>query len=591
MANEDSPSHVRIYPQCGACGFAFTPGDRIVALVGKYDSTFDAAYDAFTFPDSAYCTQSHRYPFSFCRFPSCDRCASAAESATAHKDCLLLFLRASKAQDQRLATPALLEMLWTAAIWRKPWPAAPRLGLAPDVDVSRGMRFAAKACGQLKIAGLAELSWMIYQRSQQSSLWRYTSSLDLALLLLESKQDEVSSVPIDKIHAWRRGYPATMKDYADKPSYYSADKPIIRLTVDSQGLQCIERLGGGFIESSTPRSDSTAYVVEPAEYFSDVHFAIPQPLLTRLRVPAKGFYIWDTPYPPPLQQCLVDSAYKPPSSRLTTIQTRTCTGITFFISSTGSLLGIHAHTSNQPSAQETFESLPRRQQNAVMWVYVPIWDEITAFGISEPRSKADRASVVSQTCVLVRLKLGGDVFVGPYHYKQPQRFLLTEQPLALIYEKPEIIPVSFIGIHSACHKAKQISLALPFHGSPPFEKAYFSSAPLEDVSSIRIFNEMEAQACRGIVIQYVNGSQRALGQCRVGIDRDQIVMRPRRLCLASFALGRSYTGDQLYGTKVESSTTLHHKHDRTDWACNELRGVLRFWFKNQQTKLELYERT
>lgn len=31
MPKEDSPSHVRIHPQCGACGFAFTPGDRIVA--------------------------------------------------------------------------------------------------------------------------------------------------------------------------------------------------------------------------------------------------------------------------------------------------------------------------------------------------------------------------------------------------------------------------------------------------------------------------------------------------------------------------------------------------------------------------------
>ncbi|PNY27728.1 Uncharacterized protein TCAP_02357 [Tolypocladium capitatum] len=360
--------------------------------------------------------------------------------------------------------------------------------------------------------------------------------------------------------------------------------PIIRLTVDSQGLQCIERLGGGSVESSTPRSDSTAYVVEPAEWFSDVHveFKLGR---ARLRVPAKGFYIWDTPHPPPLHQCLVDPAYDPPSSRLTTIQTRTCTGITFFISSTGSLSGIHAHTSIRPSAQETFESLPRRQQNAVMWVYVPIRDEIAAFGISQPRSKAARASVVSQT-QHVRLRLGGDVFVGPYHCKQPQRFLLTEQPLALIYEKLEYIPVSFIGIHSACHKAEQISLAPPFHASPPFEKAYFSSAPLGDVASIRIFNDREAQACRGIVIQYVNGSQRALGQCRVGIDRDRIVMGPRRFCFASFTFGRSYSGEQLCAAKVESSTT-HHEHDGTDWACNELRGVLRFWFKNRQTKLEV----
>jgi hypothetical protein len=182
------------------------------------------------------------------------------------------------------------------------------------------------------------------------------------------------------------------------------------------------------------------------------------------------------------------------------------------------------------------------------------------------------------------------VFVGPYHYKQPQRFLLTAQPLALIYEKLEYT-ASFVGIHSACHKAEEVSFTLPVDYLPPFERAFFSSAPLEDIASIRIFNDREAQACRGIVIQYTNGSQRALGQCRVGIDGDQIIIGPRRLCLASFALSRSYTGDQLYATKVESSITLHHKHDGTDWVCNELRGILRFWFNNQQTKLEVSERT
>lgn len=53
------------------------------------------------------------------------------------------------------------------------------------------------------------------------------------------------------------------------------------------------------------------------------------------------------------------------------INTRLCTGITFFIYS-GATYAVHAHTPRTPFAEATFERLLPGSQRAVAWVYVPL---------------------------------------------------------------------------------------------------------------------------------------------------------------------------------------------------------------------------
>ncbi len=76
-------------------------------------------------------------------------------------------------------------------------------------------------------------------------------------------------------------------------------------------------------------------------------------------------------------------------SRLCTINTAECTGITFFVLS-GYTYAIHAHTKTTPSAQTTFEELWPRDQSSASWVYIPFTsdDPVTAFGFR--RSKFDK---------------------------------------------------------------------------------------------------------------------------------------------------------------------------------------------------------
>lgn len=109
-----------------------------------------------------------------------------------------------------------------------------------------------------------ELRKAIWDISSSNFLW-YCSILDLASEfaspLFVPKQHKQPSIPVTNITAWDRGSQPVEKD--------SSDKPIIRLTIDSQGLRCIERLTESPSWSST-RSDDLMYVVEAAERFSGV---------------------------------------------------------------------------------------------------------------------------------------------------------------------------------------------------------------------------------------------------------------------------------------------------------------------------------
>lgn len=82
---------------------------------------------------------------------------------------------------------------------------------------------------------------------------------------------------------------------------------------------------------------------------------------------------------------MIDEAYDytRAKSYLSTFNARTCTGITFFTYS-GTIFAIHAHTSAQPSAQSTFETLSGTAEALARWIYIPIGpqDLITAFGWS-----------------------------------------------------------------------------------------------------------------------------------------------------------------------------------------------------------------
>ena len=57
----------------------------------------------------------------------------------------------------------------------------------------------------------------------------------------------------------------------------------------------------------------------------------------------------------------------------------------------------------------------------------------------------------------------------------------------------------------------------------------FSAAPLDNVALAKVFHQEGRSYCRGLLFVYQDGAQRALGDCRVGVDPYETYETPRTL--------------------------------------------------------------
>lgn len=97
------------------------------------------------------------------------------------------------------------------------------------------------------------------------------------------------------------------------------------------------------------------------EQFNILRLQLPEPM--------RGFQVWDTPNPPHLEDCEFYGRVSQ-SMQFKTIDLRGVTGLTFFFSFS-KLYAIHAHTLTRPYARRTFERLPARRQENVVWIHLP----------------------------------------------------------------------------------------------------------------------------------------------------------------------------------------------------------------------------
>jgi hypothetical protein len=102
----------------------------------------------------------------------------------------------------------------------------------------------------------------------------------------------------------------------------------------------------------------------------------------------------------------------------------------------------------------------------------------------------------------------------------------------------------------------------------------FSSAPLEAVRSAVVFTR-PGMGCRGILFEYEGGAQRAVGECRVGVDDSKATTSPSCLCI----LVNEHLVDVVFAKG-------DHQHQREGWECHVMSGILEFWFTGEAVDLE-----
>jgi hypothetical protein len=281
---------------------------------------------------------------------------------------------------------------------------------------------AAEGLGIPQLATLpSEVLQLIAAYSRGSLVWKYLIIEARAEEL--SRCDESSSKEDDIVYnlgtfkKWHRGQDAEFDE--DPPESF-----VFRLTLDSHGLLDIERL------PNWPEYKSCRY--GPYKYFfldSDeaehtwLYFRVsPEsciaPCLVALLTSGEQFgharmklspslsrpvQLWDIPSPPNPTTKGLEVLLVPRGTDATCIRTldlRNITGITFFYYR-GTLMGLHAHTPEDPIALTTVKDILSDYEPNLVWIYMPIahGDRIVRFGLRTWRN--DREEPASHHMALL----------------------------------------------------------------------------------------------------------------------------------------------------------------------------------------------
>lgn len=164
-----------------------------------------------------------------CRRQSCRFCAKSPYCAAVHSPCFAIYIK-----HCGLPIARALSLLHTTILFRSPWARMPHLHLIP-YDRLWDMRNEIASIPGL--AGLRtlplEILDIIKKLSPQAFLWRFISALGFARRATSSTQ-LAQTLALQDIERWNRGGP----DLAISDGRQTA----IRITIDSDGIQEIERL-------------------------------------------------------------------------------------------------------------------------------------------------------------------------------------------------------------------------------------------------------------------------------------------------------------------------------------------------------------
>ncbi|KAI1206000.1 uncharacterized protein F4807DRAFT_242178 [Annulohypoxylon truncatum] len=554
--------HLALHSQCGICADIIFRNQPVIALFGDDDSTsYRGQTRAFLFPDVEP-TITTVDGFQLCRRPKCKICAASPHFIPVHYECFHIF------QQCCVENISVLDRLWTMAAWRSPWRRARPIYLFRNQPDLNSLKAISHTCQLPQLCKLPiELLVIIHGYSEHALLWRAVSAHSLASHVSSTSPEPLFTMPLGNILSWKRG--GKLEKCCDNSS---SRMPIVRLTIDSDGISKIESTLDRL--SKDAAHVRFAYIVEQKQTIGKLAAQFKNGLL-RLVLPTgqPTPRIWNTPDPPDLSLCTPYMSAYPSWQHFYAVDTGRIVGITFFFSS-GRLFGIHPHYSNTSNAMPTYCRFSHRRQRGIVWVYQPIakHDRLLVFGVRESSQR--------ELSVLIRFEQIGDVAIGSYiPGPAKDRCLAWCPPITLIYNEPiEGHEISFLSASSGLSGGA--GLPKPFGveklGLNPFrEQAYFSRAPLTDIASAEVFYDEDNQLCKGIIFRYHDGACRAVGQCRVHIDATTWVCRPRRFCYRIHA--RDHRHRVIYSLQVTLQEAPIHQHGE-GWICHQLDGMLNFWF-------------
>ncbi|KAK3348853.1 hypothetical protein B0T25DRAFT_569520 [Lasiosphaeria hispida] len=600
-----------VQARCGACGDAVDKEERVIVLFSNADSSaYLGSTKPFVFPENIWIR------YGYC----------ATQNLVVHHDCAVIFLG-----ECRLALAEALDRLWTIGCFKNPWHRVDPVRIPSDEPMSR--EAVAKVADIYALSQLAsfptELLIAIRHHAPSLLFWRCISALTLAAQLSIGAAQPARFVAATNIKKWERGGALELDEPAEisptaaggrsSPTSItsSSAQPVLRFTIDSQGIKTVEQLPNRPPYTSSRVSD-LSFIVDEVPTFNKAQACLKNGLL-QLQLPRghPAVRIWHTPSPPPsLSQCALYSSNRKYCSwsHFHTIELDSIIGITFLYSHSGPV-AIHTHRSSYDSAQAVADSIPDLATRTRMtWTYLPV-------------SREDKILILGTRATdqginfLVRKRLSGDVIIGvpSEHVPVAADRWRRKEPTTLIYGmSDDSVDMSFLGTYCRStstpasptrHLRPQPDA--PFATAAPSEPRQYpgtsfpnwtplySSAPLHGVFAAQVFHRpfrlathrsarpsvkpdasllgqdcaREAERifpeiCRGILLHYADGGARALGDVRVNVDASRTVVNPTRLCSLWFTGDADDAGgDELV---IRSDTQVYESYP--------MRGELRVWY-------------
>ncbi|EWG36252.1 hypothetical protein FVEG_14643 [Fusarium verticillioides 7600] len=511
-----------------------------------------------------------------------------------HSECYWLFL-------QTYHDKPALERVWVAAAWRIPWvvrssQSMPHIGFIEPGLVSISSS-AAEGLGIPQLATLpSEVLQLIAAYSRGSLVWKYliieARAEELSRCDESSSKDDHMLYNLGTFKKWHRGQDAEFDE--DPPESF-----VFRLTLDSHGLLDIERL------PNWPEYKSCRY--GPYKYFfldSDkaehtwLYFRFGHARMKLSPSSSRPVQLWDIPSPPNPTTKGLEVLLVPRGTDATCIRTldlRNITGITFFYYR-GTLMGLHAHTPEDPIALTTVKDILPDYEPNLVWIYMPIahGDRIVRFGLRTWRN--DREEPASHhMALLMTTKLAGDFSLGPNFHEEEMNYFFRGTPTVLFHNTPAKGGITLLGLAGDKNQERLRAPRFPIISLSMDQLINGGDAVTVDISlknavRIDIFTERATGYMRGFILEYKNGAKRSAGQCRVGIDPVMVCHRPVSFCY------RTVYGDHLDHNKhyelvcCSEMDIPHYGHgyNNSPWTCSDLGLYAKVWCDDVTSDLYAY---
>ncbi|PTB51698.1 hypothetical protein M431DRAFT_533129 [Trichoderma harzianum CBS 226.95] len=284
-------------PYCIFCRYSIRPGETIAAVIGQWDSPSYLAYTlGFSFPTVAqlehYTTvyeksKSTSYQWLLCRRSDCYNCATLHDTSIYHIDCFHIISKniASKKPS--------LHDIWTIALWTESLPKT-RYQSLPDVTVGVAAddtliedhkSILARVCSIPQ-----ELRDIIVRLYPESPAWRFVSALNrwrIFQSLLDSDV-ETEEFSFDDIKSWCRSTGMVTGNGGHGK---------IRIQLDALGVSRLDFVNdSSALPTAASRSQNLWYVVEEVSTMREARVEIKRSFMRIHK--SRSFHLWDTPTPP-----------------------------------------------------------------------------------------------------------------------------------------------------------------------------------------------------------------------------------------------------------------------------------------------------